>query len=133
MTTKRAIEILDRFNRCEACDTSDTSFTCQDCDEAFYIALQLLKEQQPKWIPVSEGMPEEHDSIFAELKGTDKWRSAMFEKSSDDVRIVEVFEDGTRRVYHSHTIDGKWDIENRPMKRTVTHWMPNPELPLEGR
>lgn len=91
------------------------------------------KEQQLKWIPVSEGMPEEHDSIFAKLKGTDKWRSAMFEKSSDDVRIVEVFEDGTRRVHHSHTIDGKWDNENRPMKRTVTHWMPNPELPLEGR
>ena len=93
--------------------------------------LAMLKEQN--WVKCSSRMPEEHDSIFAKLKGTDKWRSAMFEKSSDDVRIVEVFEDGTRRVYHSHTIDGKWDIEKQPMKRTVTHWMPNPELPLEGR
>ena len=90
----------------------------------------LLKEQN--WVKCSDRMPEEHDSIFAKLKGTDKWQSSMFEKSSDDVRIVEVFGDGTRRVYHSHTIDGKWDIENRPIKRTVTHWMPNPELPLEG-
>lgn len=89
----------------------------------------MLKEQN--WIKCSDGMPEEHDSIFAKLKGTDKWRSAMFEKSSDDVRIVEVFEDGTRRVYHSHTIDGKWDIEKQPMKRTITHWMPNPKLPKE--
>ena len=46
MTLERAFEILDRFNRCEACDTSDNSFTCQDCDEAFYIALQLLKKQE---------------------------------------------------------------------------------------
>lgn len=88
---------------------------------------------EPEWISVTDRMPEEHETIFAKLKGTDKWRPAMFEKSSDDVRIVEVFEDGTRRVYHSHTIDGKWDIEKQPMKRTVTHWMPNPELPKEGR
>ena len=92
--------------------------------------LGMLKEQN--WVKCSDRMPEEHDSIFAKLKGTDQWRSVMFEKSSDDVRIVEVFEDGTRRVYHSHTIDGKWDIEKQPMKRTVTHWMPNPELPKEG-
>ena len=94
-------------------------------------AAELLKEQN--WVKCSERMPEEHDSIFAKLKGTDKWRSAMFEKSSDDVRIVEIFEDGTRRVHHSHTIDGKWDIEKQQMKRTVTHWMPNPEPPKEDR
>jgi len=98
---------------------------------ALHDAAALLKEQN--WVKCSNRMPEEHDSIFAKLKGTDKWRSVMFEKSSDDVRIVEVFEDGTRRVHHSHTIDGKWDIEKQPIKRTVTHWMPNPELPLEGR
>lgn len=105
-------------------DEADCKLTLM-CD-----ALALLKEQN--WVKCSIRMPEEHDSIFAKLKGTDKWRSAMFEKSSDDVRIVEVFEDGTRRVYHSHTIDGKWDIEKQPMKRKVTHWMPNPELPWEG-
>ena len=93
-------------------------------------ALALLKEQN--WVKCSNRMPEEHDSIFAKLKGTDKWRSAMFEKSSDDVRIVEVFEDGTRRVSHSHTIDGKWECEKSPLKRIVTHWMPNPKLPKEG-
>ena len=93
-------------------------------------AIELLKERN--WVKCSDRMPEEHDSIFAKLKDTDKWHPSMFEKSSDDVRVVEVFGDGTRRVYHSHTIDGKWDIENfRTMKRTVTHWMPNPELPFE--
>ena len=81
------------------------------------------------WIKVSNEMPEERDTIFAKLKGTDKWKSAMFEKMSEDVRVVVVFEDGTRRVHHSYTVDGKWDVEKKPPKRTVTHWMPNPELP----
>lgn len=100
--------------------------------EAGQTARALTLEEQ-NWVKCSDRMPEEHDSIFAKLKGTDKWRSAMFEKSSEDVRIVEVFEDGTRRVYHSHTIDGKWDIEKQPIKRTVTHWMPNPKLPKGSR
>ena len=81
------------------------------------------------WIKCSDRMPEERETIFAKFKGTDKWRPAMFEKMSEDVRIVEMFEDGTRRVNHSFTVDGKWDIEKRPLKCTVTHWMPNPELP----
>lgn len=89
-------------------------------------------EQERRWIPVSERLPEEKETIFAKLKGTDKWRSAMFEKMSDDVRVVVVFADGTRRVSHSHTIDGKWECEKHPLKRTVTHWMPNPKLPKES-
>lgn len=81
------------------------------------------------WIKCSDKMPDEAFSIFAGLKGTEKWRPAMFERSSEDVRIVEVFEDGTRHVYHSHTIDGVWEVERKIPKRTVTHWMPNPALP----
>lgn len=102
-------------------------------------AVDLLKEQQEKierlqqiWIPVSERLPEEKETIFAKLKGTDKWRSAMFEKMSDDVRVVVVFSDGTRKVSHSHTVDGKWGCEMSPVERTVTHWMQNPELPKDG-
>lgn len=103
-----------------------------NCAELVRDALELLKEQEAernKWIKCSDEMPEERDTIFAKLKGTDKWKSAMFEKMSEDVRVVEVFEDGTRRVGHSHTVDGLWDIEKKPPKRTVTHWMPNPKLP----
>ena len=88
---------------------------------------KMLKEQS--WIKCSDRMPEEHETIFAKLKGTDKWNESMFEKMSDDVRVVEVFENGARRVFHSQTIDGKWECEKHPLKRTVTHWMPNPELP----
>lgn len=113
------------------CDTTGTSLVHVKRTNAENIITILMEQKQPEWISVKDRMPEEHGTIFAKLKGTDKWRSAMFEKSSDDVRIVEVFEDGTRRVYHSHTIDGKWDIEKQPIKRTVTHWMPNPELPKD--
>ena len=94
-------------------------------------ALSLLKDQN--WVKCSDRMPEEHETIFAKFKGTDKWSPAMFAQSSEDVRVVIVFADGTRRVSHSHTIDGKWECEKSPVKRTVTHWMPNPRLPEEGR
>ena len=96
----------------------------------------LLKEQESvepnEWIKCSDEMPEEQETIFAKFKGTDKWSPAMFAQSSEDVRVVIVFADGTRRVSHSHTIDGKWECEKSPLKRTVTHWMPNPKLPQEG-
>lgn len=94
-------------------------------------SLNLLNEQN--WIKCSDKMPEEHETIFAKFKDTDKWSPAMFAQSSEDVRVVIVFADGTRRVSHSHTIDGKWECEKHPLKRTVTHWMPNPELPKEDR
>lgn len=43
MTRDRAFEILDKFHRCDACESTDSSFSCNDCDEAFCMALQLLK------------------------------------------------------------------------------------------
>ena len=99
--------------------------------------MDALNEQEAaepnEWIKCSDEMPEEQETIFAKFKGTDKWSPAMFARSSEDVRVVIVFADGTRRVSHSHTIDGKWECEKSPLKRTVTHWMPNPKLPKEGR
>lgn len=99
--------------------------------------MDALKEQEAvepnEWIKCSDEMPEEQETIFAKFKGTDKWSPAMFAQSSEDVRVVIVFADGTRRVSHSHTINGKWECEKYPLKRTVTHWMPNPKLPKEGR
>lgn len=83
------------------------------------------------WIKCEERMPEERETIFAKLKGTDKWEKTMPEKMSEDVRIVAVLKDGKRKVYHSRTVDGKWDILRNPLWIQVTHWMPNPELPEE--
>lgn len=73
-------------------------------------------EEQPKiseWIPCSERLPEEHESIFAKLKGTDKWSNAMFEKTSSEVNATIEFKDEKREVKTLHTIDGRWNECNR--------------------
>ena len=125
-------DIIERIER--VLNTHKDSITVTIPRLTADLAISLLKEQN--WIKCSDRMPEEHETIFAKFKGTDKWSNAMFEKRSDDVRVAVEFEDGTRIVLHSYTFDGKWEIEKKsPLRKkiTVTHWMPNPELPLEGR
>lgn len=71
--------------------------------------VELIKNH-PKvgeWIPCNMRLPEEHESIFAKFKGTDKWRSAMFEKMSDNVIVTVEFEDGARMSMKGYTVDGK--------------------------
>lgn len=85
------------------------------------------------WIPVSERLPNEHDSIFAKIKGTDKWCEAMFEKTSDEVNVTIEYEDGNRKTTTSYTLDGVWKIEKeqRVVKRKVIAWQSLPE-PYKG-
>lgn len=95
-----------------------------------YEDIRSFIEHQPetdRWIPCSERMPEEHDSIFAKLKGTEKWHAAMFEKTSDDVNVTVECEDGTRRTRTLHTIDGEWREVYRGVKFKVIAWQPLPE------
>lgn len=90
---------------------------------------RILAGEQPKigsWIPCSERLPEEHDSIFAKLKGTDKWSNAMFEKTSNEVNATIEFEDGKRAVKTLHTIDGRWSEGHRGVKFKVIAWQPLP-------
>ena len=96
--------------------------------------LRLKKKNgNDSWIPVSERLPEEHDSIFARFKGTDKWNKAMFEKTSDEVNVTIEYEDGSRKTTTSHTLDGVWKIEKeqRVVKGKVAAWQPLPE-PYKG-
>ena len=80
-----------------------------------------------EWIPCSERLPEEHDSIFAKFKGTDKWSNAMFEKISNEVNVTIEFENGKRAAKTLHTIDGKWNEGNRGVKFKVIAWQHLPE------
>ena len=68
----------------------------------------LLKAERMKWIPCSERMPEERDSIFARWKGTDKWEKAMPEKISATVIATVEYSNGERMAAPARTIDGKW-------------------------
>lgn len=81
------------------------------------------------WVPCSERLPEEEDSMFAKFKGTDKWSNPMFEKKSDEVNITYELENGTRKTGTSYTLDGKWKIEkeNRIVKKKVVAWQPLPK------
>ena len=85
-----------------------------------------------KWIPCMEMMPEERESIFKKVKGTDKWDPEMFESISDDVNVTVEFEDGTRKTMTSYTTDGKWSCEKEyRIKMKVIAWCPLPE-PYKG-
>ena len=112
---------------------------CEDCtvcvcERAMEIIRSHMDEvESDGWIPVSERLPEEHDSIFAKIKGTDKWCEAMFEKTSDEVNVTIEYEDGSRKTTTSHTLDGVWKIEKeqRVVKGKVAAWRPLPE-PYKG-
>ena len=81
------------------------------------------------WIPVSERLPEEHDSKFKELKNTDKWKEKiMFESISEEV-IVTIKVSEEEIVDVAYTTDGEWgnDLLRWNKEAKVTAWMPLPE------
>lgn len=95
--------------------------------------LNVLKElvdkaDSFKWIPVSERLPEEYDSIFAELYGTDKWDDTLWRTRSKRVLVTIEYEGSIRSVSLSYITDGKWALEKRDKlnKYEVVAWMPLP-------
>lgn len=90
-------------------------------------------EKENGWIPVSERLPEEHDSIFAKFKGTNNWKIGMFEKTSKYVIATVVFDDGTVLVEQAHTTDGIWRTDKKVLGGTVVAWMDYPKPYREDR
>ncbi|WP_105308826.1 DUF551 domain-containing protein [Dorea sp. Marseille-P4042] len=94
--------------------------------DAIERGIHALKETQ--WIPCSERMPKERDSMFARWKGTDKWTEAMFEKRSDTVIATIEYSNGKRTVAPAYTTDGKWRCDCIiGDDGEVIAWMPLPE------
>ena len=96
-----------------------------------------LMEDAPvvdRWIPVTERMPEEHDTMFAKYWGTDRWNKYMFRKRSDLVEVTVELDDGTRVTEASRTRDGKWAIEEEHgfVHKKVVAWHPMSEPWKEG-
>lgn len=103
--------------------------TMQEIEEKFWGKVKIVGNEEKHndgWIPCSERLPEEHDSMFATLKGTSKWNDAMFEKVSDDVNVTVEFEDGTRKTKTMHTVDGKWKNDSF-INMEIIAWRPLPE------
>lgn len=91
--------------------------------------MEQSAEDCREWIYCGDGknLPEEHDSMFAKFKGTEKWDLAMFEKISDDVNVTVEFENGERKTKTLHTVDGKWNGGQRGVKFKVIAWQKLPE------
>ena len=103
--------------------------TIKEIEEKFGCKVKIVGNEEQHndgWIPCSERLPEEHDSMFATLKGTSKWNDAMFEKVSDDVNVTVEFEDGTRKTKTMHTVDGEWKNDSF-INMEIIAWRPLPE------
>lgn len=97
-------------------------------------AKQLIDEQATVggWISVKDGLPEEHDSMFAQFYGTNRWNGAMWRTESDRVLVAILFPDGTRTVDKGKLQDGEWRTGvARVLPQKVTHWAVWPEPPKE--
>lgn len=100
-------------------------------NDCLFMFIDIIKKQ-PKvgeWIPVTERMPEEHDSIFAKFYETDVVNDMLWRTRSKEVLVTIEYENGARTVKSSHTTDGKWWIEKKTTlsKFKVIAWMPMPE------
>lgn len=96
--------------------------------------LNVLKELVDKadsleWIPVTERLPEEHESAFAKYYDTDQWNNALWRTKSKEVLVSIKHNSGNRTVTTSCTMDGKWLIERRRVLHDlkVIAWMPLPK------
>lgn len=81
------------------------------------------------WVSVKDRLPDEHESLFARYKDTDKWRNAMFMTISDRVIVCAEYENGKRIVKTANTVDGVWKVKDIFHPCKVTHWMPMPYPP----
>lgn len=92
-----------------------------------------MKAAWPRWIPVAERLPEERDSIFAKLKGTNEWIPSMFEKKSQIMLVTAEDDSSKRRCIVAKTLDGEWDsaMINPENDINVIAWMPFPEPYME--
>lgn len=93
------------------------------------IARMSATKNDEDWIYCSDSMPPEHDSIFAKFKGTLKWHSGMFEKTSDVVNVTVVNSKGNAVTTHASTTDGRWscDLLRIDSSNEIIAWKPLPK------
>lgn len=101
-------------------------------DNEIYDAMAALRELAEKadsfeWIPVSERLPDEHESIFAKSYGTDKWDNMFWRTTSNRVIATIKYNDGTVIVKEAFTHDGEWTVEKKNINCKVIAWIPFPK------
>ena len=101
------------------------------CEQTLSALADEIKKD--RWISTEEAMPEEHDSIFAKFKGTDKWRNSFWKKNSNTVLVVLVNDEDNLVVGTGKTINGKCTTVPMTLKDRahVVYWMPFPKFEPE--
>ena len=128
---QKAIEVIDTLLHLMCGEEREDGYkpTMEEMSNSIDLLKELADKAYPlEWIPVSEKLPVEHDSIYAKFYGTDKWNDAFWRTRSKEVLVTIEYEDGTRIVESSHTTDGKWWIEKKTTlsKFKIVAWMPLP-------
>ena len=89
-------------------------------DEAlnvFVDALELLKEKQPKWIPINERLPEEKETVLL----------------SDGYDVSFGYMTTNRDFIFVDEALSKDELPIKQKKRWgISHWMPLPKIPKDG-
>ena len=119
-------DLISRRALCEyALNQKDKSVTPND------IMRFPSAQPEPQWIPVSERLPEEHESMFAKYYNTPKWNNSMWLKESDKM-LVSVEVPGNETIVDTaKMLDGKWFFGLSFVDKKVIAWMPLPK-PFEG-
>ena len=117
---EKILEEIEEYEKKKCSGGSLSAFESginRGCLEAKNIIRSYMDEaENDGWIPCSERLPEEHDSMFA--------------KVSDEANVTTIdLEEGTRKTETDYTLDGKWHIEinNRVVKKKVIAWQPLPK------
>ena len=132
MRSDEAARIIEKEKRCVLTDCERPE--CKNCGlvmdtgeilEALDMAISALKKQEEdRWIPVAERLPEEKDAGILKKLGTNK-------RSDYVLATVEV--EGERMTVMACTYDGKWDWNMKyafPDYKIIA-WRPLPEAYTE--
>lgn len=96
--------------------------SCYLCEQAAD-ALERLEKQVPKWIPVTERLPEVGDTYLVVVKYKYDWEKEF--NIDTDVAMFVFDDDGYIDNCWNTYID--WDEGQQYIH--ITHWMPLPEPP----
>lgn len=109
MTREQAIKILNKYDL-NFCDINGNPIPPQDLAEAVYMAVQAL-EQEPKWIPVTEKLPEAGEYVG------DVAKYYLVQNEYGDMLVA--------RYTHSEYWEQIYQL--KPCADEIVAWMPLPE------